>query len=210
MNEHLLRMNKKAKFCIFDFETEDLNLYSSKPWQFACVCATQEAIHKKVDVFLKWDNLNISKEAEIITRFDRLRWEAHGKDPKEVFLKINEEFDKADWIGGHNILGYDIHVYRRCCRRLGIKALPIQKKMIDSFACGKGLKLDLFFKPGDKFLSYQIRLLNNIVMKKGFATLAAFAKLYDIPTDESKLHDALYDVEINWEVLKKMLWQIEV
>lgn len=210
MNEHLLRMNKKAKFCVFDFETEDLNLYSAKPWQFACVVGTQDCIIRKHDLLLRWKDLNISKEAEQITRFDRLKWEAHAVDPKKVFELIHEEFEAADYICGHNILGYDIHVYRSACRKLGIKPYPLQKKAIDTMACGKGIKLEIFYKPGEKFLSYQIRMANNIVAKRGFATLAAFAKLYDIPTDENKLHDALYDVTINYEVLKKMLWQIEV
>lgn len=210
MNEHLLRMNKDVKYCIFDFETEDLNLYSSKPWQFACVVGTNKTIFRKHDIMIRWDKLNISREAEVITRFNRFDWEARAEDPKKTFELINEEFDKADWIGGHNVLGYDIHIYRRCCRRLGIKALPIHKKMIDTFPCGKGIKMDIPYKNGDNFLSYQIRLLNEIVIKKGYATLTAFAKLYDITLDESKLHDALYDVEINYQVLMKMLWQVEI
>ncbi len=213
MNEHLLRMDKNATFCVFDFETEDLNLFSALPWQFACVVGTTKGILRKRDVLLKWPNLNISREAEQITRFDREKWKREGRDPKEMFLKINEEFDKADWIAGHNILGYDIHIYRRSCRRLGIKALPIHKKFIDTFPCGKGIKLELFYKPEDDFQSYQnqmLNLLNATVKKRGFATLSTFAKLYKINVDESRLHDALYDVEINYQVLLKMLWSIEI
>jgi DNA polymerase III epsilon subunit-like protein len=210
MNEHLLRMNKKAKFCVFDFETEDLNLYTAKPWQFACVVGTNDCIIRKHDMLLRWPDLNISKEAEQITRFDRLKWEAHSIDPKKVFETIHNEFEEADWIAGHNILGYDIHVYRSSCRRLGIKPYPIEKKAIDTMACGKGIKLEIFYKPGQKFLSYQMQLADFPVIKRGFATLSTFAKLYDIHTEENRLHDALYDVTINFEVLKKMLWQIEI
>ncbi len=139
-----------------------------------------------------------------------MRWEANAINPKKAFEIIHSEFEAADYICGHNILGYDIHVYRSSCRRLGIKPYPIQNKILDTMACGKGIKLEIFYKPEDDFLSYQIRMVNNIIIKKGFATLTAFAKLYDIPTDETKLHDALYDVEINYQVLKKMLWQIEL
>jgi len=210
MNEHLLRMKRDVRFCVFDFETEDLNLFTSKPWQFACVVGMNGRVIQKKDIYVRWADLNISREAEQITRFNHLYWEAHARDPKEVFEEINEEFDKADWIVGHNILGYDIHVYRNSCRKLGIKPLPIHKKMLDTYACGKGIKLEAFYKPSDDFRNYQIRLLNERVMKRGFATLNAFSKLYDIPTDESKLHDALYDVEINYEVFKKMIWNIEI
>lgn len=210
MNEHLLRSNKAAKFCVFDFETEDLNLFSAQPWQFACVSATQDTVFRKHNLLLRWPNLNISKGAEQVTRFNRLTWEANAIDPNKAFEIINAEFDAADWIGGHNIFGYDIHIYRSSCRRLGIKPLPIHKKFIDTMACGKGIKLELHYQPSEKFIRYQMRMVNNIILKKGFATLTAFAKLYGIEIDETKTHDALYDVEINYQVLKKMLWQVEV
>jgi len=209
MNEHLLRMKKDTKFCTFDFEAEDLNLYSAKPWQFACVVGTQQRILRRHDLFIKWPNFNISREAEQITRFDRVRWENEGRDPKEVFQIANQEFAEAEYIVGHNILGYDIAVYIRSCRRLGIEPYPIQDKLIDTMACGKGIKFERFYKPDENFLSYQIRMANEMPPKRGFATLTAFAKLYDIHLDETRLHDALYDVAINFEVLKKMLWQIE-
>lgn len=210
MNEHLLRMKKNVKFCVFDFETEDLNLYSAKPWQFACVVGTNQTILRKHDILLRWKSLNISREAEQITRFDRMKWEANAIEPNKAFELMHAEFEAADYIAGHNILGYDIHVYRSACRRLGIKPYPIQNKAIDTLPCGKGIKLEIFYKAGENFLSYQLRMANNRVVKKGFATLTAFAKLYDIPLEEGKLHDALYDVQINYEVLKKMLWQIEI
>ncbi len=162
---------------------------------------------------LKWPDLNISKEAEQITRFDRLNWEAHAQDPKQVFELINQEFEAADYIAGHNILGYDIHVYRRSCRRLGIKPYPIQDKAVDTLPCGKGIKLEMFYKPSELFLCYLMRMLsfrNAATNKRGFATLTAFAKLYNIKLDEARLHNAIYDVEINYQVLMKMLWQIEI
>lgn len=210
MNEHLLRMRNDVKFCVFDFETEDLNLYTTKPWQFACVVATNQAILRKHDLMLGWSDLNISKEAEQITRFDLERWTNLAIDPKEAFETINEEFDKADYIAGHNLFGFDIHVYRSACRKLGIKALPIHYKMIDTMCVGKGIKLENFYKPGENFLHYQLRMLHTRVDKRGFATLHAFCKLYEIETDETKLHDALYDVTVNWSVLKKMLWNVEI
>jgi len=209
MNEHLLRMKKDTKFCVFDFEAEDLNLYSAKPFQFACVVGTQNRIIRRHNLFIKWDNFNISREAEMITRFDYQQWQRDAQDARQVFELINKEFEEADWIGGHNLLGYDIHVYRRACERLGLKPVAIERKLIDTMACGKGIKFERLYKPEENFLKYQIRMANERSPKKGFATLAAFAKLYDIPTDENSLHDALYDVGINYEVLKKMLWQIE-
>lgn len=210
MNENLLRMKKDTKFCVFDFETEDLNLFSAKPWQFACVVGTQNKIIRKHDLFIGWKDLNISREAELITRFNEHEFKSKAQDPKKCLEIINQEFSEAEWISGHNILGYDIHIYRRYCRRMGVKPYPIQDKFIDTMCCGKGLKLDIKYQAGQDFLSYQIKMANEIIRKRGFATLSTFAKEYEIETKEDKLHDALYDVEINFEVLKKMLWHIEI
>lgn len=210
MNEHLLRMKKDTTFCVFDFETEDLNLYTTQPWQFACVVGTQKEILREHDIYMNWPNLNVSKEAEIITRFDPLYVEAHGKNPYDAFKLITEEFEDCDYVVGHNILGFDIHVYRRRCEVLGITPYPIERKLIDTMACGKGIKMNIPYTPGESFLSYQIRLANEKPPKKGFATLNAFCKHYDIPVDETKLHNALYDVQKNYQVLLKMLWNIEI
>lgn len=210
MNENLLRMKEDVKFLVMDFETEDLNLYTTKPWQFACVIAQNGKVIREHNLLIKWPNLNISKEAEQITRFNRGIWESEGMDPKEAFELINEELDAADWIAGHNLLGFDVPVYRRSCERLGIKPLPIHRKLIDTLACGKGIKLERFYKPTENFFCYQMGMINERVDKKGFATLNAFCDYYSIPVDKSKLHDALYDVEKNYEVLKKMLWKIEI
>lgn len=210
MNEHLLRMRNDVKFCVFDFETEDLNLHTTKPWQFACVVATNQVIIRKHDIYIKWPNLNVSKEAEQITRFNINHWREIAIEPRDAFETINQEFDAADYICGHNVLGYDIHVYRSSCRKLGIKPFPIHLKMLDTLCLGKGIKLEIPIQPTDDVLQYQLRMLHTKVEKRGFATLSAFCKHYEIKTDEKRLHDALYDVTINREVLKKMLWNVEI
>ena len=45
---------------------------------------------------------------------------------------------------------------------------------------------------------------------KGRNRLIDLCRQYDIKFNEKKLHDALYDIEKNYEVFKKLIWNIEV
>ena len=212
MNEDLLRYNKEAVFCTYDFEGESLNLYASKPWQFACILATQDKIIEKHDIFIKWPNLNLSKGAEIVTKIDYARWEREGIAPKDALKIINGCFNKGDYIVGHNLLGYDNHIYRSMCRMLKREPLPAHNKILDTFCLMKGLaeRLDIPYQKGSDLLEYQMKMVHKIVRKRGFATLGALCKLFDIDYDKNKAHDALYDVEVNFKAFKKMLWKIEI
>jgi DNA polymerase III epsilon subunit-like protein len=49
-----------------------------------------------------------------------------------------------------------------------------------------------------------------MIDRKSKKKLMDLCKDYDISIDESKLHDAMYDIEQNYEVFKKMLWEVEI
>ena len=212
MNENLLRYKNDLVYSVFDFEGENLNLHTSKPWQFACVTRTQKKILERHDIFIKWPDLNISKDAERITRFDRARWEREGVPPKEAFKTMNGVFEKSDYVGGHNLFGYDIDIYRSMCRVLGIEPLPIHYKTLDTQCLVKSLpeKLDIPFKEGDDLFEWQMKLSNKIVRKVGYATLGASCKIFEVDYDKNKAHDALYDVDVNAQVLMKAIWKIAI
>lgn len=212
MNENLLRYNETAKFCVFDFEAENLNLWLSKPLQFACVVATPKKILKEINFYIKWPEINMSLGAEQVTRFNYQKWEEEGIPPEEAFKIINREFEEVDWIGGHNILGYDISVYRSSCKKLGFQPVNINQKIFDTFPVTKGLpeKLNVAYRNGDSFFHYQMKLLDIIVKKRGYATLKTLCGMMDIHYDEGLAHDALYDVRVNYKAILKLLWKIEI
>lgn len=191
-------------------ETEDTNLFYTKAWQFAGIPFNLSSDFGLINLYVKWPDLNMSKGAAEVTRFDKSIWEKNGVDPKEALDIIDKEFEEADWVVGHNPLGFDIPVYRSWCRMLGRKPLPIHFKTIDTLACGKGIKLDFLYKKGDNFLSYQMKMLNEHVKKRGFATLSALCKDYGIPFDQNRLHDAGYDISINVELFRKMIFKIDI
>ena len=210
MNEELLRFNKDATFLVMDFETTGLNLFLSKPWQFACVMGKGGKIFEKHNIFIHWDSLNMEKGAEIATRFDMGAWADKAIPTKEAFKTINEKFEEADYIGGHNLLGYDANIYYSSCERIGVTPYPIHTKILDTLSFGKGIKLETPYRKGEDVMAYQLRMASIIVRKRGFATLSAFADYYDIKFDPDKLHDALEDVSLNYKVLMKMIWDIEL
>lgn len=212
MNENLLRYKKDAKICVFDFETEDLNLANTKPWQFACVVGTINDILNEYDIYIDWEDLNMSKAAEEITRFDINKWNERKKDAKKVFSWINSIFEKVDYIVGHNIIGFDTHVYYASCYRLGLVPVDITNKILDTSCLIKGLpeKLDIPISKGSNLFEYQMRLYNTVVKKRGFATLGALCKLFDVEYDTSRAHDALMDVRWNYEAFRKLIWKINI
>ena len=61
----------------------------------------------------------------------------------------------------------------------------------------------------DDFLPWQYRLLNH--RERGLKTSQAYLlKKYNIDHDPKRLHDALYDVEMNFKVFRKQLFDLEI
>ena len=65
------------------------------------------------------------------------------------------------------------------------------------------------FDKKEKLLPWQYRL-NNLIERGLSCNLRQCCKDFDVPFDSSKLHDALYDIRVNYEVFKKMLWEVEI
>ena len=69
------------------------------------------AAHK--DYLIKWDtNLKIGAEAARITRYSQTKMDKEGVSPEEVFPTIKDWLDNADYIVGHNVLGFDIYLIK--------------------------------------------------------------------------------------------------
>jgi DNA polymerase III epsilon subunit-like protein len=49
-----------------------------------------------------------------------------------------------------------------------------------------------------------------MIDRKSKKKLIDLCKDYDITIDKEKLHDAMYDIEQNYEVFKKMLWEVAI
>jgi DNA polymerase III epsilon subunit-like protein len=200
-------------FCLWDYETCHLNLRSetNRPWQLAYIVADQKKIHYKKDHYLWWDDLEVSPEAARITGFNRAAYEKRAEDPRKVLKEFRKVIhDENIRPAGHNILGFDVYIEATHARGAN---MPVDysyvNRLIDTNCLEKAIVEEIPYNKNTSFIGWQYSLAN--FRKRGLKTnLQQCAKRYGIEFDASKLHDALYDIGINLEVLKKQLWKIEI
>ena len=209
--EDLLRFKFDQKYIIFDTETEGLNLVSSKPWQLAWIEAKGKKITKKQNRFLKWDELNVSEDAAKITGFNKIDYLSKAEDPSVVFKEFMDLISQDDVIiVGQNILGYDLYMLGVIARNLNVKIdYSFAKRCFDTKAIATAIAKDSKNPDKEDFLAWQLRYLN--YREKGLRTNQKFLlQHYDIDFDEKQLHDALYDIEKNFEIFQKQIWELEI
>lgn len=213
MNENLLRFNKKQKYLFFDFETCCLNLGSldNKPWQLGFIVIENGKVTQKRDYWIKWDDLKMTPAAAKMTGWTEAKYTKLAKPAEPILAEFEKYLYDDSYINvGHNILGFDIYVhgiYRRC---LGYNPdYSYVARSIDTLCLAKAIKNDIRYSKEDDFFSWQYRL-NNMIDRKSKKKLIDLCKHYDIKIDESRLHDAMYDIEQNYEVFKKMLWEVNI
>ena len=213
MNENLLRFKKNQNYIFFDFETCCLNLGSldNKPWQLGFITINNGKITNKKDYWIHWDDLKMSDTAAKMTGWTEKKYKSKASDALAILEEFESYLYDESYINvGHNILGFDIYVhgiYRRC---LGKKPdYSYIERSIDTPCLAKAIKNDISYQKDDEFFSWQYRL-NNMIDRKSKKKLMDLCKDYDIKIDESKLHDAMYDIEQNYEVFKKMIWEVNI
>jgi len=213
MDNELLRFKSDQKYIVFDFETCNLNLASqeNKPWQLAFIIAQGNKVIEKFDYYIKWKNLNISKDAEKITGFSRKTYNERSIDAKQVLQHFESFLYNPEYINiGHNILGFDIYIHNIFRQCLGLRPdYSYLSRSIDTLSLGKAIHKEIPFSKKDSLPIFQFKL--NSFRERGMSlNLAACCKKYDISFDPSKLHDALYDITKNFEVFNKMIWNIAI
>jgi DNA polymerase III alpha subunit (gram-positive type) len=210
MKEELLRFQKNQKYLIVDTETEGLNLVNSRPWQCAWIATQGKNIVEKNNRFIQWDNLNVSEGAAKITGFSESEYERRAEDPLKVWRDLSKYlFDPEYIVIGQNILGFDVYMLNVWLKGMNKNSdysyLP---RVIDT----KSLSTAIFkniLPDKNNFLSWQYKLLNH--KEKGLKTSqASMLKHYNIPHDPKKLHDALYDIEMTFQIFLKQIYDIEV
>lgn len=210
----LLRFDKKQIYFSYDTETEGLNLLFSRPWQLSWSTYTLDQNIKDNNYFVWWKDLQVSRGAAIITRFNYDNYKAKAKDPAEVLALFEKDYyDPHVNLVGQNLLGYDsmiINVMRRALK-MPVRYDDLLGRVYDTIALSKAIKLDL--KPdkssSEAFLAWQYRMLT--IRRKGLKTsLGTIAKEYKIETSDDQLHDGLYDVRINREIHRQQVWKLEI
>lgn len=211
MLNNLLRFNKNQKYIVFDFETESLNLFYNKPWQLSFVIASGNKVTEEHDYFIDWPDLNVGEEAAKINHFNLSDYNKSKQDAKKV-LDCFEGFlyDKEYLIVGHNIIGFDIYIHNIYRRLLG-KApnYTYLERLVDTNCLAKAIKLQIPKKKDESIFQWMSRL--NFFHKRGLKTSQKqMLKENNIDFKEELLHNSLYDVQMNFELFRKLIYQIDI
>ena len=210
MTDTLLRFNRNQRYVVFDTETEGLNLIKSRPWQVAWLIAEGDKIISRTDRFIHWPNLNVSEGAARVTGFSKKEYEKNSRAPNQVWEEFSEVlFDDRNLIVGQNLLGFDVYMVdvwrRQMARDLNQEYVS---RIIDTKALATAIAKDIKYTDGD-FINWQYKLLH--YRERGLKTSQGFLlKHYGIDHDPKRLHDALYDIEMNFKIFKKQLFDLEI
>lgn len=206
---NLLKQKINQKFIVFDTETEGLSLTDSRPWQLSWIVCKGEDILEEHDEFVMYDDLMVSEEAARVTGFNKEQYLLKAKPPIEVWKKFAPYlYDESNILVGQNILGYDIYILNTMMRGIGISNnWSFLNRMLDTRALATSLFKNI--KPSEDLFSWQMKLMN--YREKGLKTSQAFLlKHFGIDHDPSKLHNALYDINMNYKIFRKLIMQVDV
>jgi DNA polymerase III epsilon subunit-like protein len=212
MKKKLLRYEKNKTFVFIDCETLNLclNYCHNLPWQIAMIKVKGDKIIDSKDFYVKWQTkLKITEEAARITRYSQATVDKKGIAPEKIYPTIKQWLDDADYIVGHNILGFDIYLIKGLYEHMGDSYKHLTHKIIDTYAIAKGIRSERYYDSKTDFLEYQYQITSQII--KGIKTnLTAVGKYYDIEHDYANLHNALVDLELNVKVWNKLKWEIDI
>ncbi len=206
------------KYITFDTETEGLNLHNSRPWQLAWNRAKGNKSLNAENRFLYWSDLKVSRDAARITGFDIDFYENIGRDnhkykifgkefkaenPEVVLNDFEKElYDPKNIIVGQNLLGYDVYIIATLQRICGKKQdFSYLSRIYDTRPLGMAYREGLTKPKNCDMLSWQYKILNDASLKAKVSQLAQL-KFLGIEFDETKLHDALYDNEMCFQIFQ--------
>ena len=192
------------KYLVFDTETEGLNLHSSKPWQLSWIICQGNKVLEEHDEFISHKELNIPEVVKEMTGFNWDHYNKKSKSLSEVWSKFETYlFDPQYIIVGQNLLGIDVYMIALLQRMLNQEPdysyLP---RIYDTRALGKAYREDLD-KPKGDILSWQYKIINDRSLKAKVSQ-KQLLKFFSIEFDESKLHNAMYDIKRCYEVFLKL------
>lgn len=212
--ENLLRFKKDQRYLIFDTESNGLNLAKSLPYQLSWAIADGGNVVEQHDLFIFWEDFSMSKEAAEITRFDHAKYKSLARPRNEVVDIFSKYFnDSKTIIVAQNVLNFDIYMLKALWSGVGKKLdydflyRTIDTKIL-AMAITKGYKVPET-KGKDDFICWQYKV--NAAVERGLKCSQEFLlKHYDIPHDKNRLHEALYDVTMLYEIFKRQMWDIEL
>tara|TARA_Y100001951_G_C11284665_1_gene267798 strand:- start:229 stop:870 length:642 start_codon:yes stop_codon:yes gene_type:complete len=213
MDNHLIRYQNQNNVFI-DLETFNLCLsfHHNRPWQAAMIKTENDKPTGKRDIYVDWwkeTDLDISDDAARITKFNKKKVMSKAIPSPEAFVQLSEWLDEADYIIGHNIIGFDVYLIKEWYQYEKKDWSHLAKKFIDTNCIAKAYKMQTLPSEGEDLLEFQYKMYHKRV--RGLKTnQTALGKEFKIDFDYDSLHDALNDIELNIEIWKQLKWRIEI
>lgn len=208
IGSELKRYQPNRRSVCLDAETEGLNLFASRPWQVAWLIADAKSVYEEEQHYIWFADLKVSPQAAAITRFNYAVYKDQAEDPHKILARMEERlYDTSLDIVGQNFFydGYIHKTLRRVCGKA--PDWSWMARMYDtnclSKAYRKGIKPDMA-----NFLAWQYRMasIHDRTLKTRLGTMCAEFK---IPFDESRAHEAAYDVLKTRELYEAQKWAVE-
>lgn len=175
------------RFLTFDVETGGVDIENDR----IITCFLRATDHGEIISEKSWivdPGVEIPKEASEVHGMTTEWVREHGR--KDVATVIKEIRDEIAWLGGQGFIvcgynhSFDLGILEHECVRH--KVSPLDR--------------------GD-YVYFDPLIVDRVVDKyrKGSRKLMDVAKVYGVPIDESKLHDASYDVFVTEQLIPKVL-----
>jgi DNA polymerase III epsilon subunit-like protein len=210
MNDQLLRFDKNQRYLVLDTETEGLNLVKSRPYQVSWIIAQGDRVLEKNDRYLWWSDLQMSEGAVRTNKFKYDYYKSRAEDPKSVWEDFSKELYNPEYkVVGQNLLGFDVYMINVWRKLMGLGSdHSYVDRIIDTLSLARAIAKE--DEPNfDNFMCWQYGW-NNFFQRGLRAGQATLLKKYNIPHDKDRLHDALYDIEMNFKIFRKQLYDIEL
>lgn len=213
VGSNLLRFSDR-EVALFDFETNGLQQMSpdTLPFQCSWLVANRHRVLSTHDYYMRWSKYKMSAGAARVTRFNPA-WVENGDDP-EFVLDTFESYTLDDryLLVSHSILGYDSGIWNLWREALGRpRTWSFLTRIVDTHLLSRAWKEG--WKPDrsspEAFLAWQFKVAAGY--RKGIKTnLTQMCKDLEVPIDESKTHDATYDLQLNVQVYWKLIQLMEI
>lgn len=209
----LLRYDKISSFLFIDFETYNLNLHPefNAPWQVGMLKVRGGKVVDSFEYLFNWKGKFVMKPGNpSFNHYSERTIQEKGLEPKDITEKILYQFQNTDYIVGHNLMKFDVFLMKNLFEMF-TKAnyLDFVSKIIDTKSLATAIKLNVNKDGGESLQEFQFRFLD--FFKKGLKTnQITLAKEMNIPIDETRSHDAIYDLTVNYELFKKQVYQLDI
>ena len=202
---------RDQRYVILDTESNGLNLVNGKPFQLSWILATRDTVLERHDEFILFDDLNMSDGAAKITKFDKKAYLAKAKSPAEVYKKFASYLMNPQYIiVCQNFLNFDCYMIKNLQIAAGQKVdYSYLDRCIDTRILFIAIQKNIKYGGDIPFLDWQYKVSG--IYEKGLkSSQLHMLNFFEIPFEKEKLHEALYDITMLYEILKCLLMKIEV